>query len=577
MTMIHNEIAEDNSVYKDLENMLNEAWANGYIDGCVSVIRKEPNYSEHQEDYEGRLQEEYECGYLSAIQDDVKWSRKYAWARGYIDGLRTSKLEWFDFDFLAFWATEYTGELLTQYNSGYYEGFSEGFTKQREYEWALGFLNQLRNIQPMTSNFPRFGKSHHDDHGYLHYPASYEDGYETAKTFCQYNKISEAERAINFTPKIQWIVGYIDGKCNREERFGLNSFNKETNRTRTIFDEYSIAYKNGYEAGSGYSISDKVEEGMKSWEYNSSGMSIERSEEDINEERTWAKGYIDGRLYGIQNFRGYNDAEIVIYREGYIVGFSELQQDKNDENKNASITLCSAEMKGCSDARKYNRMINHGYDRARFYAYRKGFYREMLYKFNNRNNTTENGNTRECIREYLESFDLPQSAAYINNKLDAWKLGVKSGLMGNSVHPNNSVFFYAEDNSIYSLNDDSFAYNIESDLYKSYKEGCRFGYEHTSLYRWGLAYDTGFSDGEDYALYESNVHEESRKRFKGYELEAYDKGFSDALKSFYNEMEDESDYGGSSYEWTREDAWDAMTDGMYGDYRGDVDSDKFGL
>ena len=574
MAITHNGIVEDNAVCKELESMLNEAWTNGYINGYISVIRREPQYSEHSDEYEGSLLEEYECGYLSAIQDDVKWTRKYAWARGYIDGLKTSKLEWFDFDFLAFWATEYTGELLTQYNSGYFEGFSESFTKQRDYEWALGFLNQLRNLQPMINSFPSLEKSHHDDHGYLRYPASYEDGYETAKTFCQYDKIAEAEIAVNFTPPIQWIVGYIDGKYHREERFGLNSFNIETNRSRTIFDDYSIAYADGYKAGAGYSIRDKVEGGMKSWENNSSG-TIERSEEDIKKERTWATGYIDGRLYGIQNFRSYNDAEIIIYKEGYIIGFSELQQDKNDESKNASITLCSAEINGSSDARKYDRMMNHGYDRARFHAYRKGFYREMLYKFNNTNNTTEN--TIECIREYLRSLDLPQSATYINNKLDAWKLGVKSGLTGNSPRPNNSVFFYAEDNSIYCLNDDSFAHNIESDLYNSYKEGCRFGYEHSPFYIWDFVYNIGFSDGEDYAFERTNEYKKSRSKYKGYALEAYDNGFSDALDSAYNEMKDEDKYGSSSYEWTKEDAWDGMTDGMYGDYKGDVDPDKFGV
>lgn len=42
-------------------------------------------------------------------------------------------------------------------------------------------------------------------------------------------------------------------------------------------------------------------------------------------------------------------------------------------------------------------------------------------------------------------------------------------------------------------------------------------------------------------------------------------------------MKDEDKYGSSSYEWTKEDAWDGMTDGMYGDYKGDVDPDKFGV
>ena len=32
------------------------------------------------------------------------------------------------------------------------------------------------------------------------------------------------------------------------------------------------------------------------------------------------------------------------------------------------------------------------------------------------------------------------------------------------------------------------------------------------------------------------------------------------------------------YQWTEEDSWDAMTDGMYGDYPGgDIDYDKYGF
>jgi hypothetical protein len=32
------------------------------------------------------------------------------------------------------------------------------------------------------------------------------------------------------------------------------------------------------------------------------------------------------------------------------------------------------------------------------------------------------------------------------------------------------------------------------------------------------------------------------------------------------------------YQWTEEDSWDAMTDGMYGDYPGgDVDYEKYGF
>lgn len=577
---INEDVLDDYSALVELDNLFNEAWANGYIDGYVSVIRKQPDYCEHCEGYEGRLLEEYESGYNSAILDNVKWTRKYAWAQGYTDGMKTSKLEWNEFGFWAFWANEYTGELLKRYNDGYYAGFFENYSKQRDYEWALGFLNQLRNLQARINILPRIQlveNNHHDDHGYLHYPFAYEEGYEMAKTFCQYNTIAEAEKTINFTKKKQWIIGYIDGKYNRKERFGLTPFESPQNRIRTIFDENCWEYDDGYKAGSGDLIYDEVNKGMNSWEYKSSEVFIERTEEDIRKENVWGIGYVDGRMYGIFKFRGYNDVENAVYKEGFDVGYSELKQEKLINDHNASITLYSAENKGYSDAINYCCMFNHGYDRARFHAYRKGFYSEMKYRLVYANNSTNTEFSNEDIINYLKSLKVPTSKSYINNKLDAWKLGVKSGFTGNSARPNNSIFFYAEDNSIYSLDDISFAHNIEIDLYNSYKEGCRFGYEHTFFYKWDYAYDIGYSDGENYAFERTNVNKESRGKFKDFELEAYDKGFSEALDSAYKEKEDEENLGDSSYEWTKEDAWDAMTDGMYGDYKGYVDFDKFGF
>ena len=44
----------------------------------------------------------------------------------------------------------------------------------------------------------------------------------------------------------------------------------------------------------------------------------------------------------------------------------------------------------------------------------------------------------------------------------------------------------------------------------------------------------------------------------------------------YEEYDEREEYD-SGYEWTDEDAWDAMTDGMYGDYPGsDWDPEMFG-
>lgn len=102
MDETNNVVVEDYPALVELDNMLNETWANGYIDGYVSVIRKEPDYSEHREDYEGRMLEEYESGYLSAIKDGNKWTRKYSYSKGYTDGYKTSKLEWKDFVFFPF-------------------------------------------------------------------------------------------------------------------------------------------------------------------------------------------------------------------------------------------------------------------------------------------------------------------------------------------------------------------------------------------------------------------------------------------------------------------------------------------
>ena len=301
------QVTQENPVLLELGEMFNEAWANGYIDGYISVIRKEQDYNENRNDYEGRMLEEYECGFLSAIQDDVKWTRKYAWARGYIDGHRTSELEWNEFGFLAFWGNEYTGELLKRYNEGYYAGFFENYSKQRDYEWALGFLNQLRNIQARMKILPRiqlFEKDYHNDHGYLHYPLAYEDGYEKAKTFCQYDTIAKAEKTIYFTKKVQWILGFIDGKYHRKERFGYKLFDRNPNHIQTIFDENCWDYNEGYKAGSGDLIYDEVNKGVNIWEYNSREIHVERSEEEIRKEVVWGTGYMDGRMYGILKFKG---------------------------------------------------------------------------------------------------------------------------------------------------------------------------------------------------------------------------------------------------------------------------------
>ena len=580
MVMTDIDIAEDNSAYMELDNMLNEAWAYGYIDGYVSVIRKEPEYSEHRENYEGRLLEEYESGYYSAIQDNVKWTEKYARAKGYVDGLKASRLEWDDFGFLAFWTAEYTGQLLKEYNAGYYEGFFKSYAKQRDFEWALGFLNQLRSLKAKISILSRgslYEKNYHNDHGYLYYPAAYEEGYETAKSFCQFKSIADAENTINFTGKTQWTIGFIDGKYNRERLFKFTLNDRNPSQPQTIFDEYSFEYDYGYKAGAGELIREELNKGMDYWKYNSSEINVESTDEEIDKELIWGTGYVDGRMFGILKYRGYNDAENAIYKEGYDIGFSELRQERLDRNNNASVTIYSAENKGYSDAINFNRMINHGYDRFQFHAYRTGFYREIISKYTLEKYLSNKDYFEEDITDILKSFEIPQNSNYIDNKLEAWKLGVKSGFTGYSARPNNNIFFCAEDDSIYSLIDESFAHNIESDLYNSYKEGCRFGYEHTFFYRWDYAYDVGYSDGKDCAYDRTDVHKDSRENFKGFELEAYDKGFSDALESDDNETggKDYSEY--SSCEWTDEDAWDAMTDGMYGDYKGDVDFDKFGF
>lgn len=45
----------------------------------------------------------------------------------------------------------------------------------------------------------------------------------------------------------------------------------------------------------------------------------------------------------------------------------------------------------------------------------------------------------------------------------------------------------------------------------------------------------------------------------------------------WGELRCESRYDDEPYQWSAKDSWDAMTDGMYGDYQGDDDYDKFGF
>lgn len=570
MVITNIDIMEDNSAFMELNSMFNEAWTNGYIDGYISVIRKEPEYCEHREEYEGRMLEEYECGYLSAIHDDVKWTRKYALSRGYIDGYKASQLEWTDFGYFAFWMSEYTGELQERYNVGYSEGFFAGYSKQKDFEWALGFVNQLRNPHNQLCS-----KNYHDDHGKLFYPIAYEEGYEAAKTFCKYDSLDKAQKSIHFSLKTLWIIGFIDGMHNRNKRFDINPFNKNLNKKKTIFDESSYEYDDGYEAGQFTCLNQDME--MVELESNSINKEyIASFRKQRNEERIWETGYIDGRTYGTLRYRGYDDDEYDIYKIGYDIGCSELKKDRLDEEN--AVSLFSAQHTGEIDAKKYDYMIYHGYDRPRFHAYREGFYKEKEYKLKEGANWNKTEGDDTILFHYLKSIHIPHACKYIKNKLEAWKLGVKSGFTGNSASPNKNIFFFNEKECSSFLNDDYSAHNIESDLYESYKDGCKFGYEHTYMFRWDYAHDNGFADGYDYVSANTSDKRDSRNKYKGFELEAYEKGWTEGCEAADKENRQPDDCSeDSAYEWTMEDTWDAMTDGMYGDYRGDVDFDKSGF
>lgn len=500
MDETNNVVVEDYPALVELDNMLNEAWANGYIDGYVSVIRKEPNYSEHREDYEGRMLEEYESGYLSAIKGGNKWTRKYSYSKGYTDGYKTSKLEWKDFGFFSFWRPVYTGELLKRYNIGYSAGFVSGFHKQKDYEWALGFVNQLRNPTNQL-----VGKNHHNDHGILLYPELYEDGYKAAKTFYQYHSLDEAQRAINFSRKTLWIIGFIDGKHYRKERFGNNLF--DTNTNKLVFDNYSEEYCDGYKAGIFTYWNRDME--MKELESNSNSIVfIDSFRKQRKEEFIWIAGYVDGRLNGILRHGNYQDDEYDIYKSGYDIGYSESKEEAFDENKAVS-----------------------------------------LYSFH------------DIVK--------------IENKLDVWKLGVISGFTGNSDRPNENIFH--NERNLSGLFEDNTVNIVNSDLYEAYKDGCQFGYEHTYESRWKSAYEVGEFEGYDYVSEGKNEKQNSRDNYKGFELEAYDKGFIDGCNSAEKENNNSDNDYDSTSEWTMKDSYDAMTDGMYGDYDGDVDFDKFGF
>ena len=47
----------------------------------------------------------------------------------------------------------------------------------------------------------------------------------------------------------------------------------------------------------------------------------------------------------------------------------------------------------------------------------------------------------------------------------------------------------------------------------------------------------------------------------------YDDSYEEYDDDFYEEYDDDYECGGNEegYEWTEEDSWDALTDGMYGD------------
>ena len=88
------------------------------------------------------------------------------------------------------------------------------------------------------------------------------------------------------------------------------------------------------------------------------------------------------------------------------------------------ITLYSAEYKGRSDANNYRCMFNHGYDRVRFHAYRKGFYSEMLFSLIHPDYLSNKEYTQDEISKYLRSFKVPTSNIYINNYCCPIKIGI---------------------------------------------------------------------------------------------------------------------------------------------------------
>ncbi len=557
---------EENHSLIEYYYLLNEAWTNGYIDGYISVVRNESGYHEHLKDYVGPMLEEYEVGYLSALQDDVKWTRKYAWARGYTDGFKAASLEWNDFGYFSFWMPEYSGDLLKRYNIGYSVGFMVNYSKKKEYEWALGFVNQLRSPRNQL-----FGRNFHDAHGYLYYPIAYEEGYETAKTFHRYDTLNDAERGSKFSRSICWAIGFIDGRYNRNKRDVRSS-----NCFHPIFHECYIEYNDGYEAGI-FTFLNKDVELVKLEPKPDNKEFVDRFKKQRKEEDIWGAGYIDGKLYGVLRYRGYEDAENDIYHIGYHIGSSERMKEKESGDVVKSVSLIKAENIGWRDALNYDFMINHGFDRPRFHAYRVGFYRAKELRFSQANNWSNSEDTKRKLLDYLKSFEVPSAPVYIDNKLSAWKLGVKSGFTGNSDEANRSIFFYSEENDTWGFNEEYSAHNIESNLFESYKEGCRFGFEQTYYYKWNEAYETGYKKGCGRASSEYEVNSCSRDNYKGFELEAYDKGFSDGVDSDERNNKQSDTFYDSADEWTREDAWDAMTDGMYGDYKGDIDFDKMGF
>lgn len=409
------------------------------------------------------------------------------------------------------------------------------------------------------------------------YPAAYEEGYEMAKTFYQYDSIAKAEKEINFSRKIQWIVGYLDGNHNREERFGL-LFRNSSKQICKVFNDYSCEYHDGYEAGSGVFPFVKHYSGIYGNDFAdnlSLNLHLESTDEQLREEDIWKSGYVDGKNYDVLKYKGYSGSEYNIYKEGFEVGYSELTKEKR-EKKIEPVSIYTAEHAGMSDAINYNCIIDHGYDSPRFHSYRKGFYNEkksrLILKKISENCECENNE----MLEYLKSFEIPESCNYIKTKAEAFKLGVKSGFTGNSsLADNNNIFFGCEDENCISNTDNYCAYNIEKDLYNAYKDGCKFGFKHTFIYKWHNAYEDGLSDGNDYVTSKGKENVCSREKYKGFELEAYEKGYDEAINM--EEAKNHPRDNEPGYEWTMEDSWDAMTDGMYGEYKGDIDFDKLGF